>query len=98
MGKGSTPCDSFAKPVGTTAQYAEVNHQVMLSWAQGYLSFYNSVSEGTYDVTLGGGPAGLENWLSEFCGKNPQASLVNAVDELLRITPEKPLILKPMTH
>jgi len=47
------------------------------------LSFYNSISEGTYDVTSGIGAGALQERLFEFCRQNPQASLVNAVDELL---------------
>ena len=69
----------------------------MLAWAQGYLSFYNSVSEGTYDVTGGVGAAALQEWLFEFCRKNPQASLMNAIDELLVGEAQHPF-LKSIKH
>ena len=64
----------------------------MLAWAQGYLSFYNSISEGTYDVTSGVGAAALQERLFEFCRQNPQASLVNAIDELLVGGAEHPFL------
>ena len=83
LGVGSAPCTSVIRDVGQTAQVRETDRQAVLAWAQGYLSFYNSVSEGTYDVTGGVGAAGLQEWLFEFCRQNPQASLMNAVDELL---------------
>jgi hypothetical protein len=75
-----------------------MNRQAMLSWAQGYLSFYNSVSEGTYDVTRGTGAYALENRLLEFCRKNPRASLMNAVDELLVEGAEPSLLPKHTTR
>ena len=83
LGAGSAPCTSVIRAVGQTGQVREIDRQAMLAWAQGYLSFYNSVSEGTYDVTGGAGAAALQEWLLEFCRQNPQASLMNAVDELL---------------
>jgi len=83
LGVGSAPCTSVTKAVGQTGQIKEADRQAMLAWAQGYLSFYNSVTEGTYDVTAGVGATPLQEWLFEFCRQNPQASLVNAVDELL---------------
>jgi hypothetical protein len=83
LGVGSAPCTSVIRAVGQSAQLKETDRQAMLAWAQGYLSFYNSVSEGTYDVTGGVGTAALQERLFEFCRQNPQASLANAVDELL---------------
>ena len=83
LGVGSAPCTSIVRAVGQPAQVRERDRQAMLAWTQGYLSFYNSVSEGTYDVTSGIDAAVLQEWLFEFCRQNPQASLVNAVDELL---------------
>ena len=83
LGVGSAPCTTVTRAVGQTAQVRETDRQAMLAWAQGYLSFYNSVSEGTYDVTGGVGATALQEWLFEFCRQNPQASLMNAVDELL---------------
>ena len=49
LGVGSAPCTTVTRAVGQTAQVRETDRQAMLAWAQGYLSFYNSVSEGTYD-------------------------------------------------
>ena len=69
----------------------------MLAWAEGYLSFYNSVSEGTYDVTAGAGAAALQEWLFGFCQQHPQASLMNAVDELLVGGAQHPF-LKSIRH
>jgi hypothetical protein len=83
LGAGSAPCTSLIRTVGQTPQAREADRQAMIAWAQGYLSFYNSVSEGTYDVTGGVGAAALQEWLLEFCRQNPQASLMNAIDELL---------------
>jgi hypothetical protein len=83
LGVGSAPCFTVIKAVGKTAHFKEADSQAMLAWAQGYLSFYNSVSEGTYDVTGGAGADALQEWLSEFCRKNPQAFLMNAADELM---------------
>ena len=83
LGVGSAPCFTVIKAVGKTAHFKEADSQAMLAWAQGYLSFYNSVSEGTYDVTSGAGADALQGWLSEFCRKNPQAFLMNAADELM---------------
>ena len=83
LGAGSAPCTSIIRTVGQMPQVREADRQAMIAWAQGYLSFYNSVSEGTYDVTAGAGTAELQEWLLEFCRQNPQASLMNAIDELL---------------
>ena len=83
LGAGSAHCTSVIRAVGQMAPVRETDRQAMLAWAQGYLSFYNSVSEGTYDVTGGVGAAPLQEWLLEFCRQNPQASLMNAVDQLL---------------
>jgi len=82
LGVGSAPCARVTRAVGQTGQVRE-DRQAMLAWAQGYLSFYNSVSEGTYDVTGGVDAAVLQESLFEFCRQHPQASLMNAVDELL---------------
>jgi len=98
LGVGSEPCTSFVKAVGKKAPFTEVDRQAMLSWAQGYLSFYNSVTEGTYDVTRGTGANALENLLLEFCRKNPRASLMNAVDELLIGGAEPSLLPKGTSH
>lgn len=98
LGVGLTPCTSLIRALGKTAQFTEVDRQAMLSWAQGYLSSYNSVSEGIYDVTRGNDANALENWLFEFCRKNPRASLMNAVDELLTKSAEPPLLLKHTTR
>jgi hypothetical protein len=81
LGVGSAPCFTVIKAIGKTAHFKEADGQAMLAWVQGYLSFYTSVLEGTYDVT--GGAGALQEWLSEFCRKNPQSSLMNAVDELI---------------
>jgi len=97
LGVGSAPCTTVTRAVGQTAQFREADRQAMLAWAQGYLSFYNSVSEGTYDVTGGVDAAALQEWLFEFCRKNPQASLMNAVDELLVGGAEHPF-LKSIRH
>jgi hypothetical protein len=97
LGVGSAPCTSVTRAVGQTAQVRETDRQAMLAWAQGYLSFYNSVSEGTYDVTAGVGADALQEWLFEFCRQNPQASLVNAVDELLVGGAQHPF-LKSIRH
>ena len=83
LGVGSAPCTNVIRAVGQIVQVRETDRHAMLAWAQGYLSFYNSVSEGTYDVTGGVDSAALQEWLVEFCRQNPQASLMNAVDELL---------------
>ena len=97
LGVGSAPCTSVVRAVGQTAQPKETGRQAMLAWAQGYLSFYNSISEGTYDVTSGIGAGALQEWLFEFCRQNPQASLMNAVDELLVGEAQHPF-LKSVTH
>ena len=55
LGVGSAPCFTVIKAVGKTAHFKETDGQAMLGWAQGYLSFYNSILEGTYDVTGGAG-------------------------------------------
>jgi uncharacterized membrane protein YfcA len=55
LGVGSAPCFTVIKAVGKTAHFKETDGQAMLAWAQGYLSFYNSILEGTYDVTGGAG-------------------------------------------
>ena len=83
LGAGSAPCTSVIRTVSQTPQVREADRQAMLAWAQGSLSFYNSVSEGTYDVTGGAGATALQEWLFEFCRQHPQASLMNAVDGLL---------------
>lgn len=83
LGVGSAPCTSVVRAAGQKVPVRETDRQAILAWAQGYLSFYNSVSEGTYDVTSGVDAAVLQEWLFQFCRKNPQASLMNAVDELL---------------
>jgi len=83
LGVGSVPCTSVIRAVGHTPQVRETDRRAMLAWAQGYLSFYNSVSEGTYDVTGGLDAAALQESLFEFCRQHPQASLMNAVDDLL---------------
>jgi hypothetical protein len=83
LGVGSEPCSRIVRAVRQMPQVGETERQAMTAWAQGYLSFYNSVSEGTYDVTGGVGTTALQEWLFEFCRQNPQASLMNAVDELL---------------
>jgi hypothetical protein len=83
LGVGSAPCTSIVRAVGQTAQVSDRDRQAMLAWTQVYLSFYNSVSEGTYDVTSGVDAAVLQEWLFEFCRQNPRASLMNAVDQLL---------------
>src|SRR3984893_10531084 len=57
LGIGSAPCTNFVRAVSKTGGFTETDRVAMLSWAQGYLSFYNSVSDGTYDVTHGTGPA-----------------------------------------
>lgn len=98
LGVGSAPCASFIRAVGKTGQFTEVDRQAMVSWAQGYLSFYNSVTEGTYDVTRGTGADALEDWLLEFCRKNQRASLINAVNQLLLGRDEPSLVLKRTTH
>jgi hypothetical protein len=98
LGLGSAPCANLIRAAVKTAASTEADRQAMLSWAQGYLSFYNSVTEGTYDVTRGAGADALENWLLEFCRKNPRASLMNAVDELLLGGTELSLLPKPTTH
>ena len=92
LGVGSAPCTTVIRAVGQTPQVKEADPQAMLAWAQGYLSFYNSVSEGTYDVTGGAGATALQEWLFEFCRQNPQASLMNAVDELLVGGAQHPLL------
>jgi len=97
LGVGSAPCTSVIRAVGQTAHAREAERQAMLAWAHGYLSFYNSVSEGTYDVTGGIGAAALQEWLFEFCRQNPQASLMNAVDELLVGEAQHPF-LKSIKH
>jgi hypothetical protein len=97
LGVGSAPCTSVIRAVGQTAPVRETDRQAMLAWAQGYLSFYNSVSEGTYDVTGGVGAAALQEWLFEFCRQHPQASLTNAVDELL-VGGAQHSFLKSITH
>jgi hypothetical protein len=97
LGVGSAPCTTVTRAVGPMPQIREADRQAMIAWAQGYLSFYNSVSEGTYDVTGGVGAAALQEWLLEFCRHNPQASLINAVDELLVGGAQHPL-LKPIRH
>ena len=94
LGVGSAPCTTITRP--QSAQLKETDRQAMLAWAQGYLSFYNSISEGTYDVTSGVGAA-LQERVFEFCRQNPQASLVNAVDELLVGADQHPL-LKSIRH
>lgn len=83
LGVGSAPCTSVIRAVGLMPQVRETDRQAMLAWAQGYLSFYNSVSAGIYDVTSGVDAAVLQERLFEFCRQNPQASLRNAVDQLL---------------
>ena len=70
----------------------------MLSWAQGYLSFYNSVSEGTYDVTHGSGPVALQQWLVEFCQKNPRGLFISAVNQLLLTGGHEQPVLGAVTH
>jgi hypothetical protein len=66
LGVGSAPCTSLVRAVGQTAQAREMDRQAMLAWVQGYLSFYNSVSEGTYDVTGGADAAALQASLLDF--------------------------------
>ena len=83
LGVGSAPCTTVVRAAGQKVPGGETDRQAILAWAQGYLSFYNSVSEGIYDVTSGVDAAVLQEWLFQFCRKNPQASLMNAVDELL---------------
>ena len=97
LGVGSAPCTSVVRAVSQTAQVRETDRQAMLAWAQGYLSFYNSVSEGTYDVTGGVYAAALQEWLFEFCRQHPQASLMNAVDQLLVGGAQHPF-LKSIRH
>src|SRR5689334_19505729 len=43
LGVGSAPCTRIVRAVGQSAQVREAHRQAMLAWAQGYLSFYNSV-------------------------------------------------------
>src|SRR5690242_8635201 len=45
LGVGSAPCTSVIRAVGQKGQVREADRQAMLAWMQGYLSFYNSVSE-----------------------------------------------------
>jgi hypothetical protein len=92
LGIGSAPCTNFVRAVSKTAGFTETDRVAMLSWAQGYLSFYNSVSEGTYDVTHGTGPVALQQWLVEFCRKNPRGLFINAVNELLIGGREQPVL------
>ena len=97
LGIGAAPCSRVVRAIRQTAQVGETDRQTMIAWAQGYLSFYNAVSEGTYDVTGGVDAAVLQVRLFDFCRQNPQASVMNAVDQLLLdgITHR---LLKPITH
>jgi hypothetical protein len=83
LGIGSAPCTNFVRAVSKSVGFTDADRLAMLAWAQGYLSFYNSVSEGTYDVTHGSGPVALQQWLVEFCQKNPRGLFISALDQLL---------------
>ena len=98
LGIGSEPCSNFARAVSKTAGFTEADRLAMLSWAEGYLSFYNSVSEGIYDVTYGSGPVALQRWLVELCQKNPRRLFINAVNELLLLGGHERSVLGSGTH
>ncbi len=95
LGIGSLPCFSVVKAITKTAQFTEADGRAVLSWAEGYLSFYNSESEGVYDVTAGAGAEALKGWLVDYCQNHPAGSLANSVNALL--VAGYP-ILKPLSH
>ena len=98
LGIGSAPCTNFVRAVSKSAGSTDADRLAMLAWAQGYLSFYNSVSEGTYDVTHGSGPVALQQWLVEFCQKNPRGLFISAVNQLLLTGGHEQPVLGSVTH
>jgi hypothetical protein len=98
LGLGSAPCSNFVRAVSKTAGFTDADRLAMLAWAQGYLSFYNSVEEGTYDVTHGSGPVALQQWLVEFCRKHPRGLFISAVNQLLLTGGREQPVLGAVTH
>jgi hypothetical protein len=84
-GIGVQSCGSFVGVVdgATGSSKDEGDRFGFMSWAQGYLSHYNS-SEPNIDSILGTSDrAAVQLWLYNYCRAHPLESFFEAVDKLI---------------
>jgi hypothetical protein len=76
-GNGAKECGVYIQAVKVKSDIA-INGFV--SWAQGYLSAVNATGTSSRDIAID--PAGLNYWLTSYCGSHQNDSFFSAVQRL----------------
>jgi hypothetical protein len=81
---GQTISGNGAKQCGVYMQAVKLQSDVaingFISWAQGYISGVNATNTDGRDVAID--PAGLNYWLTNYCGAHQNDSFFGAVQQL----------------
>lgn len=90
-GFGLESCESYV----TARSQSGAGYYAFRSWLNGYLSAYNQLTPGTYEIT---GKVNLESltaWLAEYCQPRPSVGFVLAVSALMAVLEPTRLTAKP---
>lgn len=86
-GIGSKSCGTFLQAEDNFKSSADeaalADRYAFMSWAEGYLSYYNHYANDLYDIAGATDPSGIERWLYNYCQQNPLAAFPNAIDALV---------------
>ena len=77
-GSGAKQCGDFMQAVRLKSDVA-INGYI--SWAQGFISGFNWANVSGKDAVIDS--AGLQYWLVNFCGTQPEVSFYQAVQQLI---------------
>lgn len=81
-GKGGDSCQSYLD----ARRQGGVTEDEFRQWLAGYISAFNLIIDGTYDVFGSTDFEGLMAWLDDRCTKYPRANLTNTVARFTEIT------------
>lgn len=83
-GAGAVSCGTFVQAENGTLFDAAGTRQDMLSWAQGYMSAYNHLTDDVYDIFDHTDTRGIELWLYNYCQSYPLQTFPEALERLLK--------------
>ncbi len=82
-GHGNFSCGSFVLAKDRASQSDQIDVLIVLAWTNGYLTRYNELAHGTYDIFGSADLPAVELWLYNYCKAHPLQSISEAMFALI---------------